>query len=62
MLDVEHKVDRINKATSDVVAAFSAAQGAFIVLGWLGRIAKPIIWVGGVITTVGVFWQNFRIK
>ena len=62
LIAVEAKVDKIDKATADVVAAFGAAQGAFTVLEWLGKIAKPILWVGGVITAVGIIWQNFRVK
>ena len=62
LLAVEHKVDKIDKATADVVSAFNAAQGAFTVLEWLGRLAKPVLWVGGVITAVGIIWQNFRVK
>lgn len=62
LLAVEHKVDRIDKATADVVAAFGAAQGAFTVLEWLGKLAKPILWIGGVMTAVGIIWQNFRVK
>lgn len=62
LIAVEQKVDRIDRATADVVAAFGAAQGAFTVLEWLGKLAKPILWVGGVITAVGIIWQNFRVK
>ena len=62
LLAVEHKVDKIDKATTDVVSAFNAAQGAFTVLEWMGKIAKPILWVGGVVTAVGIIWQNIRIK
>jgi hypothetical protein len=62
LLAVEHKVDKIDKATEDVVAAFGAAQGAFTVLEWLGKLAKPILWVGGVVTAIGIIWQNFRVK
>jgi len=62
LLAVEHKVDKIDRATADVVSAFTAAQGAFTVLEWLGKLAKPILWVGGVITAVGVLWQNMRVK
>ena len=62
LLAVEQKVDRIDKATADVVSAFNAAQGAFTVLEWLGKLAKPIIWIGGVVTAIGVIWHNFRIK
>ena len=62
LIAVEQKVDRIDRATADVVAAFNAAQGAFTVLEWLGKLAKPILWVGGVITAIGIIWQNFRVK
>jgi hypothetical protein len=62
LLAVEEKVDRIQAGTADVVAAFGAAQGAFTVLEWLGKLAKPILWVGGAITAIGIVWQNFRVK
>jgi hypothetical protein len=62
LIAVEAKVDKIDKATTDVVAAFGAAQGAFVVLEWFGKIAKPILWVGASITAIGVIWQNIRIK
>jgi len=62
LIAVEAKVDKIDKATTDVVAAFGAAQGAFVVLEWFGKIAKPILWVGATITAIGVIWQNIRIK
>lgn len=62
LLAVEHKVDRIDKATADVVSAFGAAQGAFTVLEWFGKLARPLMWIGGVMTAIGVLWHNFRIK
>jgi hypothetical protein len=62
LLAVEHKVDRIDKATSDVVSAFNAAQGAFVVLEWLGKLAKPILWIGGLVTAAGIIWQNIKVK
>jgi hypothetical protein len=62
LLAVEAKVDRIDKATSDVVSAFNAAQGAFTVLEWLGKLAKPILWIGGLVTAAGIIWQNIKVK
>lgn len=62
LMAVEQKVDKIDKATSDVVTAFDAAKGAFAALEMLGKIAKPILWVGASITAIGVIWQNIRIK
>ena len=47
LLTVEQKVDRIDNNTTDMVKAFTAAQGAFTVLEWIAKIAKPILIVGG---------------
>ena len=46
LLAVEVKVDKLDKSTDEVVKAFNAAQGAFIVLEWFARAVKPIIIVG----------------
>lgn len=62
LLAVEAKVDKIERATADVVSAFNAAQGAFTVLEWLGKLAKPILWIGGLVTAAGIIWQNFKVK
>jgi hypothetical protein len=60
LLSVEQKVDRVEKNTKDVVEAFNAAAGAFKVLELLAKVAKPILWIGAVITAVGVLWSNWR--
>jgi len=57
---VEQKVDRIDKNTEGVVAAFQAASGAFLVLETLGKLAKPIIYISGVCIAVGIYWQTFK--
>lgn len=46
LLAVEAKVDKLDKSTEEVVKAFNAAQGAFIVLEWIARAVKPILIVG----------------
>lgn len=62
LVAVEAKVDRIDTNTSGMVTAFQAAQGAFTVLEWLARLAKPILWIAGLVTAAGVLWQNLRVK
>ncbi len=47
LVEVESKVDSLDKKTTEVVTAFDAAKGAFLVLEWIGKIAKPIIWLVG---------------
>lgn len=62
LLAVETKVDRIEQNTEGVVKAFEAAQGAFTVLEWLGKLAKPILWIGGLVAAAGIIWQNVKLK
>jgi hypothetical protein len=46
LLAVEVKVDSIEKNTQDVIKAFNAASGAFLVLEWIAKAVKPIIIIG----------------
>jgi hypothetical protein len=46
LLAVEVKVDNIEKNTQDVIKAFNAASGAFIVLEWIAKAVRPIIVIG----------------
>ena len=46
LLAVESKVDNIEKNTQEVVQAFNAASGAFMVLEWIAKAVKPIIIIG----------------
>jgi hypothetical protein len=62
LLEVEFKVDNIDKNTKGLVEAFDALQGAFKVLGWIASAAKPILWVGGLIMAAGAVWQTFIKK
>lgn len=62
LLAVEAKVDEIDNNTKGLVAAFNAAQGAFTVLEFLGKLAKPLLWLAGVIALVGTVWQGLFKK
>jgi hypothetical protein len=46
LLAVEVKVDSIEKNTQDVIKAFNAASGAFLVLEWIAKAVRPIIIIG----------------
>jgi hypothetical protein len=55
LVAVEQKVDHLDEKTESVVKAFDAAAGAFLVLEWIGKLAKPILWliaVGAAITAI----------
>jgi hypothetical protein len=62
LVAVEGKVDALGNSTKDVTAAFAAAQGAFKVLETLSRLAKPLLWLGGLLAAVVTFWDSFRSR
>jgi hypothetical protein len=62
LIAVETKVDSIDKNTKGLVEAINALDGAFKVLGWIASIAKPILWVGGLIMAAGAIWQTWIKK
>ena len=57
---VEAKVDKVSKDTEDVVAAFKAASGAFMVLEWLAKLAKPLLWIGGCIVAFAAILHDYK--
>lgn len=60
LVKVEAKVDAIEANTNDMVAAFTAAQGAFTVLEWIAKVAKPVLWIAGVVTAISLFIQEYK--
>ena len=61
LVAVEHKVDDVHTETRIMVNAFKAVDGAFTVLGWIAKVAKPILWIGGLATVLGVLYTNIKI-
>jgi hypothetical protein len=57
---VEAKVDKVATDTEGMVAAFNAASGAFTVLEWLAKVAKPIIFIGSIIAGITALWHNHK--
>ena len=60
LVAVESKVDKLNQETTEVVKAFSAAQGAFTVLEWIAKAAKPLLWIAGVVTAFSFMISEYR--
>jgi hypothetical protein len=61
LIAVESKVDKVAQDTKDVVDAFHAAQGAFIVLDWLSKVAKPLLIIGGFLAAMIAVWSNHKV-
>ena len=62
LVAVETKVDAIDANTKGMVAAFNAASGAFVVLDFLGKLAKPILLLMAAAGTIAAFWQGLWKK
>ena len=60
LVEVEAKVDKLADDSEQVVKAFNAAQGAFTVLEWIARAAKPLLWIAGVITAFSFMISEYR--
>jgi hypothetical protein len=60
LVAVETKVDKIGEDTRDVVTAFNSAKGAFLVLDWIGKLAKPILWLIGFGTVIVAAFEQLR--
>ena len=60
LVAVESKVDKLNSETEQVFKAFSAAQGAFTVLEWVAKAAKPLLWIAGVVTAFSFLISEYR--
>ena len=60
LVAVEQKVDDVHTETRTMVKAFEAVDGAFTVLGWIARAAKPVLWIGGLITAIGLVYADLR--
>lgn len=43
--DNQRGIEHIRKNTDEMVRAFKAARGAFDVLQFIGRMAKPVLWI-----------------
>jgi hypothetical protein len=61
LIAVESKVDKVAQDTKEVVEAFHAAQGAFTVLDWIAKVAKPILIVAGFLAAIAAVWSNHKV-
>lgn len=59
LVQVEQKVDHLDEKTGQVVKAFAAAQGAFLVLDFIGKLARPLLWLIAVGAAIAVLWEEF---
>lgn len=51
---------RVDKNTAALVDFFDSLQGAFKVLELLGKLAKPLAWLGAFGVTLYGFWTHIK--
>lgn len=57
---VEAKADQVAADTSELVQTFRNLKGAFSVLEMLGKAAKPLTAIAGLLGAVALAWSNIR--
>ena len=60
LFKVEAKVDKVSEDTEGMVAAFNAASGAFTVLEWIAKIAKPLLWIVATVAALVTVAHNSK--
>ena len=60
LIAVEAKVDKVAEDTEGMVKAFNAASGAFTVLEWLAKLAKPILWISGCVVAFAAILHDYK--
>lgn len=58
LLVVEQAVADLKTDTSDTVTAFNAAKGAFTVLEWIAKVAKPLLVIGAFLAGAAAYWSH----
>lgn len=51
---------RVDANTASIVEAFQTLQGAFKVLETLGKLARPLAWIGAFGVTLYSFWAQVK--
>ncbi len=60
LVAVEVKVDKVAADTEGMVAAFNAASGAFTVLEWVAKVAKPLLWIVATVAALVTVAHNTK--
>ena len=60
LIAVECKVDKVASDTEGMVKAFNAASGAFTVLEWVAKVAKPLLWIVATVTAFVTIAHNTK--
>lgn len=52
--------EAVRANTAELLDAFAALQGAFKVLGWIGKAAKPLGWLAATVVAIAGAWSTIK--
>lgn len=61
LIKLEEEVKDLREDTKGVLSAFNAASGAFTALEWIAKIAKPMIYVVGLIGAGYMWFKGIKV-
>ena len=60
LVELETKVDSIDRNTKELIDTFQAFKGAMRVIDMMASLAKPMMYITGFFGVVGVVWTNWK--
>lgn len=61
ILSLNKSVQKIESETKEMREVFQALQGLFTVVTFIGKVAKPLTWIIGVITAISYYFHNIKV-
>ena len=58
--EMREDIKQIRSDTAGIIEFFDSATGAFKVLNWIGKAARPLGYIAATCTAVAVAWAKFK--
>jgi hypothetical protein len=58
--ELEVEIAHLSKQVEELVHVLGAAKGAFQVLAFLGKVAKPVLWITGMVTVIATGLSKYK--
>lgn len=58
--ELEVEIAHLSTQVEELVHILNAAKGAFQVLGFLGKVAKPVLWIVSTVALIGAGLAKYK--
>lgn len=58
--EIKETLKRVESSTNGLVEVLDAAQGAFKVLNWIGKLARPLGYIAMAVGAVAAAWSALK--